>query len=143
MPDAARQRFNPKREFADPSPPAAELSALEVRISYGGNPQHKRKPGDFGLVPPSAPRPDKTLCDATGILTRAAALTALREGVRRGLISRANRSSFPQNIWSVTTDGIPLEFQLENREIGTYHDYPMPENDPFRERILRAWRSRP
>jgi hypothetical protein len=143
MPQTTRERFNPKREIADPSPPATELNALGARIGYGGNPEHKRNRGDFGLVPPSAPRPDKTLCDATGIFTQAAALAALREGLRRGLLSRAHRNSFPQNIWSMTADGILLEFQLENREMGTYHGYPMPENDPFREAVLKVWRFRP
>ena len=100
MPDTARQRFNRKREIADPPPPAAELTALAERVGYGGNPEHKRNPGDFGLIPPSAPRADKTLCDAVNIFSRSAAAAALREGVRRGLVSRAVRGSFPQNIWS-------------------------------------------
>jgi hypothetical protein len=111
---------------------------LGERIGYAGNPEHKRNPGDFGLVPPSAPRADKTPCDAMSMATRSAALAALREGVRRGLVSRATRGSFPQNIGSVTADGIPLEAQLENR-VGTSHGYPMPEIDDFREMVLRAW----
>jgi hypothetical protein len=41
--------------------------------------------------------------------------------------------------WSVTADGIPLEAQLENRETGTYHGYPLPEHDEFRATVLRAW----
>lgn len=139
MPNSARQRFNRKREIADPPPPAAERTALAERVFYAGNPEHKRNPGDFGLIPPSAPRADKTLCDAANIFSRSAALAALREGVRRGLVSRALRGSFPQNIWSITPDGIPLEAQLENREAGTYHGYPMPENDDFREAVLGAW----
>jgi hypothetical protein len=139
MPDSARQRFNRKRQIADPLPPEAERVALAGRVGYGGNPEHKRYPGDFDLIPPSAPRADKTLCDAVNITTRAAALAALREGVRRGLVSRARRGDFPQNVWSVTADGIPLEAQLENRETGTYHGYPLPEHDEFRATVLRAW----
>lgn len=139
MPMTARQRFNRKREITDPPLSAAERAALAERVGYGGNPEHKRNPGDFGLIPPSAPRADKTLCDAVTIFSRSAALAALREGVRRGLVSRATRGSFPQNIWSVTADGVPLEAQLENREMGTYHGYPMSENDDFRATILGAW----
>lgn len=139
MPDKARQRFNRKRQIADPPPPAEERTALAERVGYGGNPEHKRNPGDFDLIPPSAPRADKTLCDAVNIITRAAALAALREGVRRGLVSRRRRGDFPQNVWSVTADGIPLEAQLENRETGTYHGYPLPEHDEFRATVLRAW----
>jgi hypothetical protein len=139
MPETARQRFNRKREIADPPPSAAELSALAERVFYGGNPEHKRNPGDFGLIPPFAPRADKTLCDAANIFSRSGAVAALREGVRRGLVSRAMRGSLPQNIWSVTADGIPLEAQLENREAGTYHGYPMPQNNDFRGVVLGAW----
>jgi hypothetical protein len=142
MPNTTRRRFNLKREIVDPRPAAVELKALSDRIGYGGNPEHKRNPGDFGLTPPSAPRADKTLCDEAGILARAAALAALREGVRKGLISRATRGDFPQNIWSVTKNGLPLEAELENREVGTYHGYPMPENDPFREAVLDTWKAR-
>jgi hypothetical protein len=139
MPKTARQRFNRKREVTDPPPSAAERAALAERVGCGGNPEHKRNPGDFGLIPPSAPRADKALCDAVNILSRSAALPALREGVRRGLVSRATRGSFPQNIWSVTADGVPLEAQLENREMGTYHGYPMSENDDFRATVLGVW----
>jgi hypothetical protein len=139
MPQTARQRFNRKREIADPPPSEAERTMLAERVGYGGNPEHKRNPGYFNLIPPSAPRADKTLCDAVNIFSRSAALAALRDGVRRGLVSRTRRGDFPQNVWSVTADGIPLEAQLENRETGTYHGYPMPENDDFRTTVLRAW----
>jgi hypothetical protein len=143
MPGTTRQKFNRTREFADPPPPMPERADLSTRVGYGGNPAHKRNPGDFNLVPPSAPRADKTLCDAVNIVARAQALTALREGVRRGLVSGEPRGEFPQNIWSVTAEGVPLEAQLENREAGTYHGYPMPEHDDFRAAVLRAWNAAP
>jgi hypothetical protein len=54
---------------------------------YGGNPEHKRDPGDFGLDPPSSPRPGKTLCDVVQIRTRAASLALLRTGLRKGMFS--------------------------------------------------------
>jgi hypothetical protein len=122
-------------------PKQAELTAMASRISYSGNPEHKRNAGDFALTPPSAPRADKTLCDLAGIRSRSDALSALRSGVLRGLISDQKRGAFPQNIWAVTSDGIALEAQLDNQETGTYHGYPMPEADPFREVVLRAWRA--
>jgi hypothetical protein len=139
MAKTARRQFNRKREIAYPPPPDAERAALAGRVGYGGNPEHKRNPGDFNLIPLSAPRADKTLCDAVNVFSRAEALRALREGVRHGLVSGARRGDFPQNVWSVTADGIPLEAQLENREMGTYHGYPMPENDAFRDTVLRLW----
>ena len=110
-----RKRFNSKRHIR-PLPIKKEfLAALIKRVQYGGNPEHKINPGDFGLEPPSSPRPDKTLCDGAGIFERDKAVTLLREGIRRGLISVQERDGLPQNIWAVTPDGIPLEAQLENQ----------------------------
>ncbi|NEX17768.1 MAG: hypothetical protein C1943_14395 [Halochromatium sp.] len=121
----------------------AEDTLLASRVSYGGNPEHKRNPGDFGLTPPAAHRrPDKSLCDGTGILTRAAALKLLRAGIRQGLVSEQKRNGWPQNIWAVTDAGEPVEAMLENPEQGAYHGYPMPEDDPFRTQILERWRQR-
>jgi len=68
-------------------------------------------------------------------------LRLLWEGIRRGLISNQMRGRFPQNIWAVTSDGAPLEAQLENPDMGIYHGYPLPEHDPFRKRVLERWSS--
>ena len=137
---STRKSFNPKRSIAaDPTP--AELARWRDEVSYGGNSEHKSNPGDFGLTPPSNPRPDKTLCDLAGISTPARAVALLREGIRRGLVSKQIRHGYPQNIWAVTEDGIALEAQLENAGNGTYHGYPIPEADPFREKVIAKWRA--
>ena len=128
--------YNPKRKIATD----VDSRELAGRISYGGNPVHKRNPGDFNLSPPSRPVPDKTLCDGVGIASQREAWRLLRDGVRRGLISEQRRGDFPQNVWSVTGDGHPLEAQLENRVQGTYHGYPMPATDDFRDEVLNHWR---
>ena len=136
-----RKSFNPKRRIR-PLPIKKELlAALTKRVQYGGNPEHKMNPGEFGLEPPSSPRPDKTLCDGTGIFERNKAVTLLREGIRRGLISVQERDGLPQNIWAVTPDGIPLEAQLENQATATYHGYPMPPGDPLGREVVRRWKS--
>ena len=87
------------------------------------------------------PRPDKTLCDAVGIFKRIEATRLLRKGVRRGLVSIREKNGFPQNIWSISGEGHPLEAQLENPDQGIYHGYPMPENDPLRQLVLEKWRN--
>ena len=70
-----RTGFNPKREIAAPDAiGAADLTALAEAATYGGNPEHKRMPGDYGLTPPASPRPRKTLCDAQGPFIKAEAL---------------------------------------------------------------------
>jgi hypothetical protein len=106
-------------------------------MRYNGNPEHKRNPGDFGLTPPSGPRPGKTLCGQVEIYSRAEALALLKAGVRRGTFSAQERDGWPQNVWAVTEKGEPLEAQLEGQ--GTYHGYPMPAADPFREKVLERW----
>jgi hypothetical protein len=48
-------------------------------VTYGGNPEHKRNPGDFGLTPPAQGRKDKTLCDTVEVFERQNALEHLRQ----------------------------------------------------------------
>lgn len=133
-----RKTFNPKRQIAE-STTQEQLNRLAGQVRYGGNPEHKRNPGDFGLTPPASPRSDKTLCDGAGIFSRKLALDLLQQGVLRGLVSQQSRDNFPQNIWAVTDGGVPVEAQLENALNGSYHGYPMPVADPFREKVLDRW----
>lgn len=134
-----RTTYNPKRKICS-TVESQQIDWLLARVSYGGNPEHKRNPGDFGLTPPAAPRSDKTLCDAVAAFSRSIALRYLHDGIRKGLVSVQTRGDFPQNIWAVTDSGEPLEAQLENSALGAYHGYPMPETDPFREEVLHLWR---
>ena len=112
---------------------------MAEHVDYGGNPEHKKNPGDFGLNPPADPRPGKSLCDVAAIFTRDLALVLLRKGLSRGLVSDRFVDEWPKNIWSVTDTGILLEAQLENKMFGTYHGYPMPDSDPMAAEVLRRW----
>lgn len=134
-----RNDFNPKRRIRA-SVDAAFIARLIESIRYGGNPEHKRNPGDYGLTPPQQPRPDKTLCDDVNISSRSEAEKLLKAGVKNKLISAQERNGFPQNIWAVTDGGRPLEAQLENQNNGTYHGYPMTESDPLRDEVLARWK---
>ena len=135
-----RTGYNPKRRIRRNSD-SNYLKWLVQSVRYGGNPEHKINPGDFGLTPPSLPQADKTKCEIVEVFLRKEALRLLKEGVRKGFVSVQERNHWPQNIWVVTEEGYPLEAQLENSEIGTYHGYPMPETDPFREEVLTQWNS--
>lgn len=134
-----RRGFNPKRKIAE-TVCSTRIERLVACVTYGGNPEHKRNPGDFGLTPPATPRAHKTLCDQVGIVKKQVALDLLKRGIRAGLVSQQEHNGFPQNIWSVDDDGNPLEAQLENVEKGTYHGYPIPQSDPFREKVLEIWK---
>jgi len=133
--------FNTKRQICGESNIPA-CAALAERARYGGNPEHKKNPGDFGLTPPSGPRAGKSLCDGVEIFSRKLALHYLKQGMRLGLVSERKKGEWPQNVWSVTDDGIPLEAQLENSETGSYHGYPMPLSDPLAEEVITQWKQR-
>jgi len=54
------------------------------------------------------------------------------------MVSVQERGGWPQNVWSVLA-GEAFEAQLENRERGTYHGYPMAADDDFRQLVLTEW----
>ena len=137
----ARWKFNPKRRLQPLPIGQKSLDALAKKVRYGGNPEHKMNPGDFGLEPPSSPRTDSTLCDGAHIFERSKAVKLLRKGICRGLISVQERDGLPQNIWAVSENGIPLEAQLENQATATYHGYPMPPGDPLSREVVKRWNS--
>src|SRR4051794_5366607 len=101
---------------------------LASRAEYGGNPEHKRSPADFGLTPPVSPRPGKTLCDGAGQVAKADAERLLRAGLKKDMLSEQRRSGWPKNVWAVH-EGQAFEAQLENSDQGVYHGYPMPIDD--------------
>ena len=136
-------RFNTKRKIRPPiDQNTGQCECLISKVKYGGNPEHKKNPGDFNLTPPSAPRPAKSLCDTVQIFSRKVAVNCLRNGLKRGMISDRMKGKWPQNIWAVTEAGEPLEAQLENSETGVYHGYPMPESDPFAQEVIKEWKAR-
>ena len=137
-----RRTPNPKRQLQPKSnelESTSRLATLADAVTYGGNPEHKRDPGDFGLKPPSLPRQGKSLCDNAAIFLRSDAVNLLREGLRRGLVSCQQRNGWPQNIWAVTGHGLALEAMLENAAVGTYHGYPMLPEDPLAEEVIERW----
>ncbi|MCK9589132.1 MAG: hypothetical protein WC076_05230 [Terrimicrobiaceae bacterium] len=136
---STRTKFDKKRRFASVLPTGEVLERLAVAVRSGGNPGHKRDPGDFGLTPPSLPRDDKSLCDEARIFERAEAVRLLRAGVRRGMISPWDGNGYPKHIWSMTEEGIPLEAILENAGDGACHGYPLEANDDFRAWVITRW----
>lgn len=137
-----RTSYNPKRRLAPTDTLlATRLCDLAKQARYGGNPEHKSRPNDYGLTPPSNPRPGKTLCDAAGEFSKERAETLLRSGLNHGMVSDRSCDEWPQNIWAVEA-GEAFEAQLENRDQGIYHGYPMALDDPFRAIVLKEWIAR-
>ncbi|MBY0330667.1 MAG: hypothetical protein K2X49_08350 [Acetobacteraceae bacterium] len=139
--DVRLERLNPKRRLLSRQEAARQderLRALAEQVRYGGNPEHKRDPGDFGLTPPAAWRRGKSLCDDAGVTRREDARALLAAGLLRGLVdARWDGSEWPGLIWAVTDAGTPLEAQREAP--GRYHGYPMPAADPLRDTVLARW----
>jgi hypothetical protein len=111
---------------------------LAAEANYAGNPEHKMRPNDYGLMPPRNPRRGKTLCDTNQEFSKAEAERLLKAGFERGMVSQQIRKGWPQNVWAVQ-NGVEFEAQLENSDLGTYHGYPMPADDPFREIVIAEW----
>jgi hypothetical protein len=80
-----RTAYNPKRRIADFNQDAIELcKRLALAAKYGGNPEHKSRPSDFGLTPPTSPRAGKTLCDKSGDFSSTDARQFLSAGFVKG-----------------------------------------------------------
>ncbi|MDT4331521.1 hypothetical protein ACQE3E_13740 [Methylomonas sp. MED-D] len=135
------QQFNNKRVIKELTvSERQQCKELAKQVKYVGNPEHKQNPGDFGLTPPSGARPGKSLCDAVNIFSKRIAQSLLKLGLQKGLVSERYHGDWPQNIWSVTEKGEALEAQLDNKEQGTYHGYPMPESDPMANEVIKRWK---
>lgn len=119
----------------------AALAELSKQARYSGNPVHKKNPGDFNLVPPSAPRANKSLCDASGIFKRVEAVSLLREGIRRGTVSvQEEEGGWPRVVWAVTEAGIILEARSDRSPPGSYHGYPLLPGNPVEKVVTRRWK---
>ena len=109
--------------------------------AYEGSPNHKKNPGDFGLTPPAAPRPHKTLCDEANVTSLAEAKRLFRLAITRGMVGDKSVGSFPKNLW-VVDGSVVFEAMIGGSQMGKYHGYPIRKADPFYEEILDEWSRR-
>ena len=131
-----RQGNNPKRRIAVEVHPDVLKSLSEAR--YVGSSLHKRYPADYNLVPPTNPRPHKSVCD--GINLREA-LDLFHNGISRGMVSKYLIDGLPKYVWAVGQDGEAYESKLSN---GTaeYHGYRLEQDDSMRQFVIDEWNSR-
>jgi hypothetical protein len=117
-----------------------ERAVLKASAAYQGSPHHKRNPGDFGLIPPAAPRADKTLCDEASVFKRVTAEELFELAVTCGLASEATAANgMPKQLWVVDGSGNVFEAMYGGAVTGCYHGYPIRRSDPFFEQAIRAW----
>ncbi|MDZ4058073.1 MAG: hypothetical protein U1D69_14155 [Polynucleobacter sp.] len=100
-----------------------------------GNASHKRNSLDYKLIPPTAPRSNKSLCDDRGEIRLATAQALLRRGVEAGLVNGDWTDGWPRRVWSVDDGGNVWEAKLDSAG-GTYHGYPLEAEHPFAQRVL-------
>ncbi len=118
-----------------------ERAVLQTLAKYEGSPHHKRNPGDFGLIPPSAPRPDKTLCDEARVHQRAVADSLFAKAIEHGLVSEAmTPEGLPKQLWVVDENDQVFEAMHGGTRPGCYHGYPIRRSDPLYDEVLAAWR---
>ncbi len=141
IPRRGRRRCNPKRRLHK-GLAGHRADVLARSVMYRGSPLHKRSPGDFGLTPPSSPRPGKTLCDGVGIFQIKVATRLLQKGAASGLVSKDADQGFPRYIWMVINEDDVLEARCDDPENGTYHGYPLEKNDPMADIVIKQWQER-
>jgi hypothetical protein len=118
-----------------------ERKFLREHAGYEGISYHKRSPGDFGLTPPAAPRPDKTLCDEANVSQRAVAAALLARAIEGGLASDTEGApGFPKHLWVVDETGQVFEAMYGGSRVGLYHGFPIRRVDPWFDEVVRAWR---
>jgi hypothetical protein len=136
---ARRARDATEREIRATTLNAEERTFLRANAAYEGSPFHKRDPNNFGLTPPTYPRPDKTLCDEAGITDKAIAYALFSRAIEVGLVSRAWNDGFPKQIWMVDAGNQVFEAIYGGSRRGRYHGYPVRLRDPLFDQVRAAW----
>lgn len=136
------KRSKTKRKIAVASVHVFDKNTLEKMAqdsSYIPSPYHKSNPAAWGISEPPQHRPDKTVCEGSGITSCRDAEELLKSGFRRGMVSVHKRNNWPQNVWAVDAEGIVYEAQLTNSGLGEYHGYPMTDGDSFTKYVGTEW----
>jgi hypothetical protein len=137
-----REGNNPKRRVVSSDQlPADKRAELARRVQYAGSGHHKRFPADYGLERPS-PRPTKSLCDLTRVITKEEAKALIHNGIICGMVSAPIYQGFPKFIWSVDSDGEVYEAKTDPKAPVAYHGYRLEEEDDMRKLIKAEWEKR-
>ncbi len=123
--------------------PAAELKRIASIAQYGSSANHKLRPGDYGFTPPSNPRPSKSPCDDLRQVLKLEATKLLREGIRRGMVSRIEPNHVPKYVWAVDQRGEVYEAKTKPGQETTCHGYRLGEDErQMRAEVLSEWNKR-
>jgi hypothetical protein len=138
-----RQSNRPDRRLAVAgSIPTAELIRLAGLLRYEGIATHKLTPGDYGFLPPTNPRPSKSVCDDRGPVLRENAIRLFRRGLTAGMISPFETGSSPKYVWAVDEAGEVYEAKTKPPDT-VYHGYRLGDDErDMRRDILTEWTRR-
>ena len=138
-----RQGNNPKRRITRTAGiDRNHLEWLRRNARYSGSPHHKRVAADYGFDRPTAPRPNKSLCDGFRSISISEATGLFRGAVIRGMIRTHRLGRFPKYVWAVDVDNRVYEAKLEHGS-DTYHGYELGEDEAsMRELVISEWNTR-
>ena len=105
---------------------------------------HKTKPANYGLSPPTSPRPSKSLCDGVRVVPKAEAKKLLASGFAKGIVSshRQGRLNLPKFVWAVDDAGEVYEAKL-GADGKNYHGYRLGYDEKsMRKWVKREWNNR-
>ncbi|MCY4259243.1 MAG: hypothetical protein OXC91_03125 [Rhodobacteraceae bacterium] len=99
---------------------------------------------DFGFTPPTSPRPDKSLCDGTGPVSRTQAQRLFRKGIDRAMISRCRIGNYPKFIWAVDEERSNRVYEAKlDKNSNRYHGYELGNDEvTMRTYVIDAWNAR-
>ena len=141
MVDRKRQGNNPKRRLAREGEAPANTQALISRAHYVGSAHHKSKHSDYGFIPSTNPRPDKSLCDGIRIINKKEAMELFRNGISHEMVSRHSIDGLPKYVWAVDSDGEAYEAIL-SKGASEYHGYRLEPDDWMSPLVLKEWKLR-
>jgi hypothetical protein len=140
---ARKIREDTERTIRDAPLTDAQRSFLRDNARYEGSPLHKKEPNNFGLIPPTSPQQDKTLCDEAGILEKQVAIELFERTIEVGLVSAKDKSEgFPAQMWVVDDNGRVFEMIYGGSHAGRYHGYPIRRSNPLFAKISTTWAMR-
>ena len=139
-----REGNRPDRRIADRNfLTDAEKMRLLGTVRYIGSGLHKLRPGDYGLSPPSNPRPSKSPCDELRPVLLAEAKLLLQRGIEKGMVSAYQPGSLPKYIWSVDEQGEVYEAKTRPERESDYHGYRIGDDETLmRKYVMSEWKVR-
>ncbi len=137
---ARKIREETERSLRDTPLTDAQRRFLREQARYEGSPLHKKEPNNFGLIPPTSPRLDKTLCDEAGIVDKQVADGLFALALEVGLVSAKDKvEGFPAQMWVVDAEGRVFELIYGGSRAGRYHGYPIRRANPLFAKVAAAW----